>query len=72
MSAARILFASVHVIATTCFDKFFLFYVIAEKIAFHESLSLLCDCFKRHFAALFEASELQEVPISCFISAVTI
>ena len=39
-----------------------------KEIVFHESLSLLWDCFKRHVAA----SVLQEVRFLCFISAITI
>ena len=43
-----------------------------KDIAFHESLSLLLDCLKRYVAAFLEASLLQEVRISCVISAITI
>ena len=72
VAAARTLFSSVYVITTTCFDECFLFYGYLKKIAFHESVSLLWDCFKRHVAAFFEASVLQEVRILHFISAITV
>ena len=42
-----------------------------KEIAFHESLSLLLDSFKRHVATFFEASVLQELRILRFISANT-
>ena len=71
VTAARILFSHVYVITTTCFDVFYSMCYLKE-IAFHESLSLLWDCLKRHVAAFFEASVFQEVRILCFISAITI
>ena len=70
--AARTLFFSVYVIATTCFGQCFYSVWYLKDIVFHESLSLLWDSFKQHVAAFFEASALQEVRILCFISATTI
>ena len=43
-----------------------------EDIAFHESLSILLDFFKRHVASFFKANVLKEVRILCVISEVTI
>ena len=55
-ASCKTLFSSVYVIATTCFDECFSFMWYLKDIAFHKSLSLPGDCFKRHGAAFLDAS----------------
>ena len=53
VAAVKSLFSSVYVIGKTCFKEYFLFYVMIGRFPFHNSLSLLRDCFNRHDEAFF-------------------
>ena len=52
--------------------RWIIFILSVEDIAFHESLSLLFDFFKRHVASFFKANILKEVRILCVISVIII
>ena len=54
-SAAKILFFSVYIIGTTCFDECYLFYVITGKHYFSWA------CFNPHVVAFFEAIVLKKL-----------
>ena len=72
VAAAKTLFSSEHVIGTTCFDKYFLFYVVTGRHCFSWKFIVTLRLLKRHVAAFFEASVLKEVHILCVISTITI
>ena len=59
-------FSIVYVIDATCFDKCFLFHVIAGR-----RLPLLRDFFNRHIVVFFQASILKDVRI-LRISTITV
>ena len=54
VAAAKILFSSLNVIHTTCFDECFSFYVITGRYFFHKSLLLFGSLFNHHIVALSE------------------
>ena len=72
VAAAKILFFSVCITVTTYFDEYFLFCVITGNTIFHNSLSLVRDCFIHHVAAFLEATVLKKVRILCVISTITV
>ena len=67
----KLLFSSVYVTATTCFDECFLFYLINGRHCFSWKF-VVTIFFKSHVAFLFETSVLKEVRILCVISTITI
>ena len=72
VAAAKILFSSVYVIATTCFDECFLFYVITGIQYFSWKINVTLRFLKFHVAAFFEASVFKEVRILYVISTITV
>ena len=58
VAAAKILFFSVYVIRTACFDECFSFYVMTARHFFHKSLSLFGRLFNHHVVAFSEESVL--------------
>ena len=71
-AASKKSFSSLYVIGITCFDEYFLFYVIAGRYYFSQKFIVVPRFFNGHVFIFFGESALKDVRILYVISTITV